>query len=102
MEVAIIIILLIFWFLGYIIIPGIAVPKFPLFFFLGHPVTLWDILVFLLILWAIGILPSPLRQIAGVILVLWVLSALGVIIIVGLSHVLIIALIIGLVLSAIF
>jgi len=95
----ILLLLVVLWFLGYIHIAGLTVVDFPLFTINNHSVTLWELLIFLLVLGAIGILPSPLRQIGFVILVFWLLSTLGILAIAGLSSILILAVIIGLVLS---
>ncbi len=95
----IIIVLILLWFLGYITIPGIAVPQFPLFQFNGKPVTLWDIVIFLVILWAIESAPSPIRKICIVLVIVWTLSTLHIIAITGLSTILVVAVIGGLVLS---
>lgn len=94
-----VIVLLILYFFGYFRIPGLVIPNPVLFIFNGRDVTLSTLLIFLAIIWAIGILPSPLRQIAMVVFVLWILSTLGFIAITGLSHILIIAILIGLVAS---
>ncbi len=98
MEI-ILLVLILLWFLGYITIPGIVVPRFPLFFFGGRPITLWDILIFLVIIWAIEAAPSPFRQIFTVLVILWLLSTLGLIGVVGFSSIVVLALIIGLVIS---
>lgn len=95
----ILVILLILWFLGYITIPGIAIPRFPVFFFNGRAITLWDILIFLVVVWAIEALPTPFREIAGVLLILWLLSTFGILAIAGLSHLLVIAIIVGIIAS---
>jgi hypothetical protein len=96
---AIVLILIVLWFLGYIHIQGITIPNFPLFTLNGHSVSLWDLLIFLVILWAIEALPGPLRAIAVVLVIIWLLSTLGIIAIVGLSHLIVIVLIVGLVLA---
>lgn len=70
--------------------------RVPLFNLAGQTINLWDILIFLLIIWIIDLLPGVLRQIAVVILVLWLLSLFGLIAIPMLSNVLIIAVIVGL------
>ena len=95
----IILILILLYFFGYIQIPGLIIPNPLLFSFSGHGITLVNLLIFLVILWAIGILPSPLRQIAMVLVVLWLLSILGIIAIAGLSHIFVIAIVIGLLIS---
>ena len=63
----------------------------------GHGVTLFEMLIFLVILFAVGILPTPVRQIGYAIAILWVLSTLGIIGIAELSGILVLAIIIGLI-----
>lgn len=95
----ILIILIALWFFGYIQISGINIPDFVLFNLNGHPIRLWDLLILLVVGWALSILPSPLREIASVLLVLWVLSVLGILAIAGLSQLFIIAIILGIILT---
>ena len=97
MLAAIILILIVLWFLGYVNIGNINIPDLPLFTINGTVISLWDLLIFAVILWAIGVLPSPLRQIAMVALLLWVLATLGILAIAGLPSLIIIALILGLI-----
>src|SRR6478752_194976 len=99
MIVALLIVLIILWFLGYVQIPFLPALNIPLFALNGHTISLWDLLIFLVIASLIGILPSPLRQIAMVVLVIWVLSTLGILAIAGLSSILVIVIIVGLILS---
>lgn len=101
MLFVIIFLLAVLWLFGYVSIGPLQnlVPHIVLFQINDHPVTLFDILILLLVGWAIGILPRPFREIAGVLLVLWVLSTVGIIAIAGLSSILVIAIIIGLVVS---
>ncbi len=99
MIVALIIILGILWLLGLVPIVGIVIPDFSLFIINGHPITLWNILILLVISWAIGILPRPFQVAASVLLLLWILSELGILAIAGLSHVIVLAIIIGLIVS---
>lgn len=92
-------VLIILWFLGYVRLEGLNIPDFQLFVINGRPISLWNLLILMVIVWALSILPSPLREIAGVILILWILSLLGIIAIAGLSNILVIAIIAGLILS---
>jgi hypothetical protein len=98
MLAGLLIILIILWFLGYIHIDGLTIPDLVLFTVNGQPITLWNILILLVVAAVIGSLPSPFREIAGVLLILWILSVLGILAIAGLSSLLVIAFIIGLVL----
>jgi hypothetical protein len=98
---ALVVLLVLLWFLGYVHVPNLVVPDIPLFVVNGHTVTVVESLIFLALLSAVGVLPSPLRQITGVALVLWLLSTLGIVAIGGLSSILVIAVIVGL-LAALF
>jgi hypothetical protein len=97
MLAALLVILIILWFLGYIHIDGLTIPDISLFTINGHTITLINLLTFLVISAIVGALPSPFRQIAGVALLLWVLSILGILAIGGLSSLLVIAIILGLI-----
>jgi len=99
MLIAIIIILIVLWFFGYAPISSANIPDIILFSINNHPVTLWDLLILMAIAWAISILPSQLRMIASVLLILWVLSLLGIIAIAGLSNMLVLVIIIGLIVA---
>ena len=91
----IILILIVLWFLGYINIGNLNIPDLELFTLNGNAISLWDLLIFAVIVWAIGVLPSPFRQIAMVALLLWVLSTLGIIALAGLPSLIVLALILG-------
>lgn len=99
MIVAIVIILIILWFLGYVPISGISIPDLSLFTINNHSVTLWEILILMVVSWAINILPRPFQAIASVLLVIWILSVLGILAIAGLSNIVILVIIVGLILS---
>lgn len=99
MLAAIVVILIILWFLGYAPVTAVHIPNISLFTINNHLVTLWEVLILLTISWAIGILPRPLQAIASVLLLLWALSVLGFLAIAGLSNIIILVIIIGLVAS---
>jgi len=99
MIIAIVVILAILWFLGYAPISGISIPNFVLFSINNHQITLWEILILAVIGWAIGILPRPFQLVASVLLLLWILSALGILAIAGLSSILVLVIIVGLIIS---
>jgi hypothetical protein len=99
MVLAIVVILAILWFLGYAPISGISIPNFVLFSINNHPITLWNILILLVVCWAIGILPRPFQAIAGILLLLWVLSVLGIFAIAGFSSIIVLVIIVGLIIS---
>lgn len=67
----------------------------------GEVITILDLLIFGVILWAVGILPTPFRQIAIVLVILWVVATLGFIAIANFSNIVIIAFIAGLIIYAI-
>ncbi|HXS15395.1 MAG TPA: hypothetical protein VN711_04655 [Candidatus Saccharimonadales bacterium] len=94
MLLALLLILIVLWFLGYIPINFFAVPSPILFSLNGHPITIWSLLIFLVIFGIISMLPTPFREIAGIIFLLWILSVLGIFLI-GLSSPLVVILIIG-------
>lgn len=95
MLVAILLILIVLWVFGYMPLGGINVPNVVLFSINNHPITLWNVLILLAVGWAISILPRPFREIASVLLLLWVLSVIGILAIAGLSNILVIAIILG-------
>src|SRR3989338_1379959 len=82
-------------FLGYAPVAGVHIPNTVLFSINNHPITLWNVLIVFAVLWAISILPRPFREIASVLLLLWVLSVVGIFAIAGLSNVILIAIIVG-------
>ncbi len=100
MIFTILIILIVLWFLGYTPISSIHIPNATLFSLNNHPITLWNILIMLVVGWAISELPSPFREIASALLLFWVLSTIGILAIAGLSNILILAIIIGIALYA--
>ncbi|MBP6045041.1 hypothetical protein KBC14_03530 [Candidatus Woesebacteria bacterium] len=100
MLTAIILILIMLWFLGYMPILGFSSPEIVLFTINNHAVTLWELLILVVIGWAIGILPRPLQAMASVLLLLWALSVLGILAIAGLPNILVLVIIVGLIISA--
>ncbi len=99
MLIAIVTILVVLWFLGYAPISGLSIPNIALFTINNHLVTLWEILILVVVGWAIGILPRPLQTVASVLLLLWVLSVLGILAIAGLPNLIVLVIIIGLIVS---
>jgi hypothetical protein len=93
----VLIILIALWLFGYITIPGLPIRNITAFVIYGHVITLWDVLIFFVVLWLVDLLPTPFREIAVVILLLYLLSTFGIIAIAGLQSILVIAMIIGLV-----
>lgn len=96
MLTVLLLLLILFWLLGYISLPFLAIPNLVFFNINGNPVGLWDIIILLIISWIIGVLPSPFRQIAGILFVLWILSRLGILLVAGWSSPLLVVIIIGL------
>ena len=93
MLALILVLLIIFWFMGYGPLEALRVHLFSV----GRlSVNLWDILIFLLIIWLIDALPGPLRSIVVITLIIWLLGVLGIIAIPALSNLVIIAVIVGL------
>lgn len=99
MLIVLILVLIILWFLGYVSVGDLNIPDITLFTLNGQVISLWDLLILGALLWAVSILPTPLRQIAGVGLILWVLATLGIIALAGLPSLIVIAIILGLVVS---
>jgi hypothetical protein len=99
MIIAIVVVLAILWFLGYAPVSGISIPNFVLVTINNHPVTLWEVLILVVIGWAIGILPRPFQAVASILLLLWILSVLGIFAIVGLSGIIVLVIIVALIAS---
>ena len=94
-------VLIILWFLGYVRIEGFMIPDFALFSINAHTVTLWNLLILIFVSWALSIIPTPIRQIIAVLLILWILTVLGIIVIGGidLDNILVLTIIIGVIVS---
>lgn len=92
----ILVLIVIFWLLGFIQIPFL---NFVLFSIASHPFTVQSLLLVILILWIISLLPGLFKTIVIIIFIFWLLSALGIFAIGGLGHILIIVIIIAIVLS---
>lgn len=90
---------IILWFLGYIQVPGLTIPNITLFELNGRVISLINLFIFLLIVAAIGVLPTPLRQIAFGVLILWLLATFNILAIPGLASILVIAMILGVLIS---
>lgn len=99
MIAALLLILILLWLLGYIRIGGIAIPEVILFTINNQPITLWHLLILIAVAWVVSILPTPFREIVGVLFIVWILATLGIIGIGGiaLSNILVIAIIIGII-----
>lgn len=87
------------WVLGYVRFQGMPdIPDYPLFLINGYPVRFWELLILVVIGFAITVIPSPFKQIAGVLLLIWILSTIGILAIPGLASIIVLAIIGGLVL----
>ncbi|MDO8486998.1 MAG: hypothetical protein Q7S45_01770 [Candidatus Curtissbacteria bacterium] len=93
---AILAIIIILWFLGYVPNGVIHIPNIELISINNYQITLWNVLILLAVGWAIGILPKPFREIASILLLFWILSTIGILQIAGLSNIFIIAIILSL------
>lgn len=91
----VLIFLIVLFALGFINIPFIPIRDIELFVLMGRSITIYDLILFLFIVWIIDLLPWPFRGLALAILVLWLLSFFGIIVITGFSNILILGLIIG-------
>lgn len=89
--------LIVLWLLGFIRPGGFTLPDAYLFTLNNVQISFWNIITLLVVLWIIGILPSPFSEIASVMLLLWILALLGIIPILGLPNILMIVLIVGLI-----
>lgn len=94
-------ILMVLWLLGVIKIPWLVMPHFPSINILGIHLTVTNLLVLLVLIWVASSLGGPIRQIVWVLVVLWLLSALGIIAVGGLSNLLVIGIAVGIILSMI-
>lgn len=90
----ILVFLIILWLTGYLQVPLFALPLFTLG---AKVVTLNDLLLLMVIVWLVDLLPYPFRQIIFVLLLLWILASVGIIAVAGFSHIVLIAMIIGLI-----
>lgn len=78
---------------------GISFMNYVVFTILNQGITIYNLLVLAIMIYLIGLLPRPFKEIVGLILVLWILSFLGIIFVGGLSNILIIAIVIVLLLN---
>ena len=74
----------------------LAALRIPLFTFSRFSVNLWDVLIFLLIIWLIDALPGALRSVVVIALLIWLLGFFGIIAIPMFNNLVIIAVIVGL------
>lgn len=97
MLLALLLILVVLWAIGYIPVSLFVIPNLLLFSINGHPISLWNILTLAIIFAIISILPRPFREIASVLLLLWILSILGIFFFTGFSNIVVLVIILGVV-----
>ena len=98
LEIILIVLVLLFL-TGNLQLVGVKIPHMTVAFFHGHTITLVEVLLFFTLLWAVSVLETPFREIAGVAFLLWLLSLAGIIAITGLANILLLAVIVGIVVS---
>lgn len=81
--------------------PGLGYLKMVLFSINGRAITLLNLLIFIVVVSAVESLKSPFREIAAILVVLWVLSVFGIITIVWSANFIVIGIIALLLLSLI-
>lgn len=89
------------WLLGIIKIPWLVMPRFPVLSIMGYSLTIERLLIFGIVIWLAMNLGSPFRQMIWVFSILWLLSILGIVIVGGMGTLVLIAVIVGLILSAV-
>ena|SRR3989339_398258 len=92
-------ILVVLWLTGIVSVPWLAKPHFPSLDILGFQLTIEKLLILVIVIWIASSLGGPFRQIVWVLVVLWILSTLGIIAISGLSNLLVIGIVVGLILA---
>lgn len=92
-------IIIVLWLLGIISIPWLTIPNFPSLNILGFELTIEKLLIIVILVWIASSVGGPIRQIVWVLVILWILTALGIIAIGGLSNLLVIGIVIGLILA---
>lgn len=92
-------IVVVLWLLNIISVPWLTRPPYPTLNILGYTVTIETILIIGILVWIASSLGGVFGKIVWVLVVLWLLSVLGVISIGGLSNLLIIGVVVGIVLS---
>ena len=92
-EVALTVLAILFL-LGLVHIPGVNIPNYQLFVFNHHPITLFEVLMVAAAFGILTLLPHFLRIVVGALLIIWIISTLGIIVVNGLPAISIIALMI--------
>lgn len=89
---ATLVILLGLFLLGFVHIPGVTIPNYQLFVMNHHMITLYEVLIVLVAFGLLMFLPRFMRIIVGALLIIWIISTLGIIVVNGLPAVSIIIL----------
>lgn len=92
-------VLVVLWLLGIINIPWLEMPHFPTLNILGFSLTIEKLLVIIALVWIASSLGGVIGKVVWVLVVLWLLSTLGIIAVGGLSNLLVIGVVVGIVLS---
>lgn len=89
------------WLLGIINIPWLVMPAFPVFSILGYSITIQRLLIIGILIWLGSSLGSPFRQMLWAFFILWLLSTLGVITSLAMGPMVVVAVVVGLILSVV-
>lgn len=92
-------IVVVLWLLGIVNVPWLMRPHFPSLNILGFHLTLEKLLIIIALVWIASSLGGVIGKIVWVLVVLWLLSTLGIIAVGGLSNLLVIGVVVGIVLS---
>ena len=90
-------VLVVLYFLGYVHLPALPISDIVLFNLFGRAISLYDVLIFLVIIYLVDLLPNPFRDIAAVLLVLYLLSFFSIVTIFGFTNVIVLVIIFGLI-----
>ncbi|MGI8419649.1 MAG: hypothetical protein ACR2LN_03315 [Candidatus Levyibacteriota bacterium] len=90
-EVTLVILLALFL-LGFVHIPGVNIQNFKLFVMNHHTITLYEVLIVIVAFGLLMFLPRFMRIIVGALLIIWIISTLGIIMVNGLPAISIIIL----------
>lgn len=99
MEIVAIVVIL--WLLGVIAIPWLTLPHLTILSVLGYTFTLQRLLILGLLIWLSLSAGAPFRQMFWVFVILWLLTTFGIIVVGGMPTLIVIAIVVGLILSLI-
>jgi len=92
-------IVVVLWLLGLVKIPFLMRPHFPTLDLFGFSLTIETLLVIGVLIWIASSLGGVIRHVVWVLVVLWILTKLGIIAVGGLSNLLVIGIVVGVVLA---